>query len=275
MIDLYSGPWYGPSNKQNKPASKGPAVIALKRTVSRIDPTMFPWREFDAGYNRRLERAVAAIQRKHNILGTGQTGEPTFRLLQRLERAGYPHEKAMDSVAINLLEDAWAKLHPPVDPIEKVYDAINEFWNGMCDYASIWHYLQSRPFRNLGRWWSSGGYSDCSEATTCSLYIVRKMIGIYCPDPNGRGFDGWGNTDTQYQVNRGRQVTNGVYKIGDLCIYGTRYKTKHVTQCMEPGSSSKSVWGSNGSESAPNKSRVYYRGDLLAVVRPILIPAHA
>lgn len=274
LVDLYTGPWYGPSNHQGKKATHGKPIIAIKRTVSRARPDLFPWAEFNADYNRRLERALAQIQREHEILGTGQLGEPTFRLLQKLHRQEHPHEMAMDNVAINLFEDEWGRLHPPVLPIKKVHDAIAEYWRGAVAYNSIWHYLQRRPFRTLGRAPHSGGYSDCSEMTTAALYYVRLATGIYVPDPNGRGYDGWGNSDTQWATNKTRRVLDGHYEIGDIGVFGPEWHTRHVVMCFEPGPPSVAVFGSNGSEAAPNETRIYYRSDLLGVVRPILIPAH-
>lgn len=274
VVDLYTGPWHGVSNRQAKKPTHGPIAVALKRTVSRARPDLFPWKEFDDIYNRRLEHALATIQRDHDILGTGQVGEKTFRLLQRLPRQGFPGEKAMDNVAINFFEDEWGRLHPPVTPLHRIHEAIRDYWEGVIAYRSMWHYLQYRPFQTLGRKPSSGGRSDCSEGTTDACYWVRLATGIYVPDPNGRGYDGWGNSDTQWATNHSRQVRNGAFEIGDIGVYGPQWKTKHVVQCIEAGSSRTSIWGSNGSESGPNETRLYYRGDLLGVVRPILIPAH-
>lgn len=271
-VDLYTGAWYGPSNKQGHAAYHGPAAIALKRIVSRADPDLLPWTRFDDKYNRRLERGIAALQRKHDIPGTGQTGRPTFNLLMRLPRKGHPHELAADNVAINLLEDAWAILHPPVTPIQKVHNELGDFLAEMEAYGTIWHYLQRRPFSTLGRSPHRGGYSDCSEMVAAACYYVRLAVGIFTPDPNGRGYDGYGNSDTLYAVNRHRTVTNGSYEVGDVGVYGLAYRTRHVTMCRVPGSSASAIFTSNGSEAGPLPTRVRYRGDLLAVVRPRLVP---
>lgn len=273
-VDLFTGPWYSVGNKQAKKPTVGPVVVGLKRTVSRIRPDLVPWTDFDPVYNRRLAHGLAVIQRDHDILGTGQVGEKTFRLLQHLHRQGHPHELAMDNVAIHLFEDEWARKHPPELPIQKVYDAIVEYWEGLLTYAEIWHYLQRRAMTTLGRAPHAGGRSDCSEATTASKYWARLRTGVYVPDPNNRGFDGYGNTDTIWATNRVRRVYSGQYLVGDNGIYGPEWRTRHVVECIVAGTSSTAVWGSNGSESAPNEVRLFYRGDLLGVVRPILIPAN-
>lgn len=271
-MDLWSGPWRGPSNTKGVPAYVGPAAIALKRIVSRAEPDLFPWQGFDHFYNRRLERALAAIQRKHGLPGTGQTGHATFLLLMRLNRKGHPGELAADATARNLFEDAWAKLHPPVTPLTKVHEAITDYWHGLISYGTIWHYLQRRPFTTLGVKPYRGGRSDCSEATTDAMFYARMVTGVFVPDPNGRGYDGWGNTDTQYAENRARTV-HGAYAVGDLGIYGPASKTRHVVQCIKAGDAASSEWGSNGSESGPFAVRLGYRSDLLAVVRPRLLPS--
>lgn len=271
-IDLFSGPWYGPSNRRGRKAYVGPAGRALKRIVSRAAPNLLPWAKFDEHYNRRLERGVAALQRQHDIAGTGQTGEPTFRMLMRLRRHGHPDELAADSVTLNLLEDAWAILHPPVTPIQKVHDAIGDYCAEMEAYDAIWHYLQRRPFTTLGVKPYRGGRNDCSEYATDALFFVRQAIGIFAPDPNGRGYDGWGNTGTLYATNRARIIRDGAFVNGDMAIYGPASKTRHVTICRSPGSSRTAIFSSNGSEAGPLPTRVNYRGDLLAVVRPRLVP---
>jgi hypothetical protein len=272
MLDLFSGSWYGPSNRHGAAAYHGSAAIALKRIVSRADPDLLPWTRFDAAYNRRLERALAALQRKHGIPGTGQTGRPTFTMLMRLPRHGHPHELAADNVAINLLEDAWAILHPPITPLQQVHGAIADFLREAEAYAAIEHYFQRRPMMTLGRAPHRGGYNDCSELATDALYWPRIAVGVFTPDPNGRAFDGWGNTDTLYATNKIRTVRSGAYEIGDLAIFGPAYKTRHVTICRSPGSSATAIFTSNGSEAGPLPTRVNYRGDLLAVVRPRLVP---
>lgn len=272
-IDLYTGPWRGPSNRSSVAPYKGPVAIALKRIVSRARPDLLKWQGFDDSYNRRLEKALAVLQRNHDIPGTGQTGEATFRMLMKLKRHGHPDELAADNVALNLLEDAWAKLHPPETPLHKVQTALADFLLEMETYSAIWDYLQRRAMESLGVKPQHGGRSDCSEENTAAPFFMRTATGVFVPDPNDRGFDGYGNTDTLYATNKTRIVRDGRYQIGDMPIYGPAYRTRHTTMCRQPGTASTAIFTSNGSMAGPLPTRVYYRDDLLAVVRPRLLPA--
>lgn len=265
VIDLYTGPW--------RKGDHGVAVIALKRIVSRARPDLFPWRKFDANYNERLRHAISVIQAGATpriVPATGNTGEPTFRMLMKLYRQGHPKESAADATAVNLLEEAWGQLHPPVTPAQKVQDEIAAYCQAMETYNQIWHYLQRRAMTTLGVAPPHGGRSDCSEFATTALWWARKQTGVYVPDPNGRGYDGYGNTDTIWNTNRHNQVTT--FQVADMAIYGASWKTDHVTVCRHAGDRNTAIFSSNGSEAGPLPTRVYYRGDLLAVVRPRLVP---
>lgn len=261
--NLFSGPW--------GPGAHGVAIIALKRIVSRARPDLFPWRAFDNSFNERLRKAISTIQAEHKILpATGNVGLPTFNMLMGLKRAGHPTEHAYDQVAINLLEEAWQKLHPVETPEQKVRKSIAAYCSEMESYNARWHYLQRRPFRTLGVAPAAGGWSDCSEYATAAYYWARKDTGVYVPDPNGRGYDGWGNTDTLYANNRVH--VGAPYAVGDLAIYGPSYKTRHVTICRQAGDSVTAIFSSNGSEAGPLACRPFYRSDLLAIVRPRITP---
>lgn len=261
MTALYSGPWRKGDHSQ--------AVIALKRMVSRARPDLFPWRLFDDAYNERLRVAISKIQVAHGIQGTGNTGLPTFRMLLGLPRAGFPGEHSYDAAAIHYLEDAYGALHPVETPAEKAAKAIANYCLLMENYRARWHYLQRRPMQTLGVPPASGGWSDCSEFCTTAFYWARKTTGVYVPDPNHRGYDGLGNSQTLYQSNP--HVT-GHYEVGDIAVFGPSYQTKHVTICRLAGNDSTSIFTSNGSEAGPLPCRPKYRSDFLCVVRPRLAP---
>lgn len=263
-LNPYSGPW--------RPGSKGIAVIALKRIVSRARPDLFPWRAFDDVFNERLRAAVAELQKTHGILPTrGNVGSPTFYMLLRLTRAGYPHEPAYDSVASNLLAEAFQNLHPLQTPADKVSKSIASYCLEMEGFNARWHYLQHRPFRTLGVNPEAGGWSDCSEFATAAYFWARQQTGVAVPDPNGRGYDGEGNTDTLYATNQNH--VSAPYAVGDLAIYGPASKTIHVTICRQAGDASTAIFTSNGSEAGPLPTRVgYWPSEFLAVVRPRLAP---
>src|SRR5262245_204453 len=102
--------------------------------------------------------------------------------------------------------------------------------------------------------------ADCSSHATQSYYFAGA------PDPNpGENYSGYGYTGTL--INNPK--VGSPYEVGDLAIYGTSYgNTTHVVTCFQAGSSSSARWCSHGSEAAPYSVALYYRSDLLAVVRP-------
>lgn len=258
---------------KTKPASVGPDVVAVKRATARAFPELFSWADFDQVYNERLQTAWKAIQREYKIVPvTGNYGTGSHRLLTGRRRAGHPAEWAWDATAINLMEGEWKKIHiPPTPPIEIVWAAGINYMNRALANAARWHYFQRRAMVNLGRKPEETEYSDCSEGATEVYFWTRLVTGILVPDPNGRGYDGFGNTDTLWAFNENRQVTNGQYEVMDLALFTAH--GGHVIVCIQAGDRNTSVWWSNGSEAAPNTTRIYYRPDLRGVVRPVLVPA--
>ncbi len=264
----YAGPWYGPNGKGK--AYRGPAAIALKRSISRWNPKVLPWKTFNDQYNVRLENATKKFQRAHGIKATGQTGLATFKALRReTNKKGQP---VMDHVAVNLFEDAWAIANPPKPPaIVVVREALVEFLVAMEKYNAIWWYSQLRPNNALGDDPDEGGRGDCSTLEPSTTYWVRSETGIFVPDPTGYGYSGWGNSQSIWMHLQNRKVTNGQYEIGDIAVYGPSWNTRHVSMCRSRGSSSNAIFTSHGSQAGPYATRLYYRSDLLAVVRPVLV----
>ena len=83
-------------------------------------------------------------------------------------------------------------------------------------------------------------YEDCSSFVTW-LYWVAGV-----PDPNGRGYDGYGYTGTQ--IGRGKEVSVGAK--ADLVFYGpSRSVITHVAVIVEGGEDAKVV--SHGTEACP------------------------
>jgi hypothetical protein len=260
-------PLYGPSHP--KGPTHGPDVISVKRATSRAFPDVFPWAEFDQVYNGRLEKAWRQIQGDVHIEPhSGQYGKLSHELLRGMKRNGHPNEWAFDATAINLMQAKWEAIHePPDSPEDRVKAAMVDFMRKSLAAASLWHYSWTRPMRALGRDPRLKQSSDCSTGATEVLFWARMVTGVLIPDPNGRGWDGWGNTDTLWAANSGRRVT-GTYEVGDMALFWAHLG--HVIVCLEPGSSQSALWWSNGSESAPTTTRLNYRSDLRGVVRPRL-----
>lgn len=271
------------SSSGKKPSSDGPDVTAYKRTVSRAG--RWPWDPagWDDAYSNAFahgkaggnvaDSGVAGVQRQGQLDDTGWLGEKTFNLLRSIRiPAGLPHagEPAMDAVAVGLLEDAWQLFAgKPPGSLGDVEHAITDYLVRSIKSEPRWHYSQVRPMENLGVPPENEQRADCSTSSTDAYYWARKQTGVAVPDPNHNGYNGAGYTGTL--VNNPK--CSSPYKIGDLGIYGSSTgNTTHVVTCHLAGSSSSAEWTSHGSEAAPYAVELHYRGDLLCVVRPGIMP---
>jgi hypothetical protein len=276
----FPGPLYPPDAPQ--PTSPdSPLAVATKRTVSRLG--RWPWQSFDDTYSNGFahgksgnvgETGVAGVQRQQDIQPSGNLGEKTFTTLRYClvpDEPGFAHggEQAMDAVACNLIDEAWQRAHEPPAGVDDVRAAVADFCRRSIAATGPWHYEQYRAMRYLGTSPDAYHESDCSEHATEAYYWARKMTGVAVPDPNHSGFNGYGYTGTLVDNPR----TSSPYKVGDLAIYGASTgSTEHVCTCYVAGDAGSSVWCSHGSEAAPYAVELYYRGDLLCVVRPPLTP---
>jgi hypothetical protein len=274
-------PLYFPGNPAGKGASaRGPDVLAVKRAVWRGGRWEGPASRFDDVYSKGfalgvggnvVETGLAGFQRQMRLSATGQMGDETYQSL-RYARVpdSFPHggEPLFDAYAVELLEQAAAD-PPGLGDADDVRSAIESYCRQCIANEPGWHYVQQRPMESLGRSPQSGGYSDCSEHSTAAYYWARKQTGIAVPDPNGRGFDGYGYTGTLIN----NPTAAAPYQIGDLALYGSSPSaTSHVCTCYQPGSAGSSLWCSHGSEEAPYSVPLMYRADLIRVVRPKVVP---
>lgn len=272
---------YFAGNPAGKPRSKdGPDVVAVKRTVSRMG--RWPWQAFDDSYSAPfatgdgpnvIDTGVAGVQRQEGIRPTGQLGDDTYQVLRRaIVPPGKPHagEQAMDATAVRLMEEAaQIAAGPPPATIEDVRDELAAYCRDSLANASRIHYRQQRPMTSLGVAPSQGFTSDCSEHATAAYFWARKVTDVAVPDPNHRGYDGYGYTGTLVS----NPTVGSPYQVGDLALYGTSTSnTTHVATCYSPGNASTALWLSHGSEDAPYSVVLGYRSDLVCVVRPALMP---
>jgi hypothetical protein len=295
MVDVpgFPRPLYPPdvpASSGHKPSTKGPDVIAYKRTICRLGRWQ-PWdpEKWDDVYSNAFahgrgtgmvgDSGVEGVQRQQKIDPTGWLGSKTFNTLRSARVPTGPHqgEMAMDSVAVNLIEDAWAIAQAPPPSSSTIADverAITDYLVDSIRAASKWHYSQSRAMSNFGVDPSKTQTADCSGQSTSVYFWARTKTGLAVPDPNRfypgfGGFNGYGWTGSLQAAPR----VSSPYKIGDLAIYGTSLPngTSHVCTCYEAGDASSSEWCSNGSEDAPYAVELHYRSDLLCVVRPKLL----
>jgi hypothetical protein len=114
-----------------------------------------------------------------------------------------------------------------------------------------YHYRQTRPMPS--ELFSSTAYYRLDCSSTCTL--IFKAAGA--PDPNGRGYDGYGYTGTLWP--RGTYVGSDC-KAGDLAFYGymSDGNPSHVATCI---SSSEIVsFGSTPPHRLPLRYRNDFRG---------------
>lgn len=269
----YAGPCYGPSDPRGP--DKSPYIRGVKRGISRWDDDVLPWAQFDDFYNRKLEAAAATFQQAHGIEPTGQWGLKSHEALERAYRdrgATTPREPALDTVALMLMEDGYDEKHPPISDVQRVRASMSVYLAECEAFRSRIHYRQQRPMRSLGDDPSGGFYGDCSELVVAAYYWARIHTGIHVPDPSGYGYEGYGNTVSIYYNNRYRKIPSfGTFVVGDAALYGPS-ASRHTTICRQAGTSSTAVFTSHGSEIGPYPTRLYYRPDLFAVVRPKLVP---
>ena len=279
-------PLYPPDARSagRTPSSDGPDVKGYKRTVSHLLRWQ-PWDpdSWDDSYSNAFshgrgtgmvgDSGVEGVQRQQGIDATGYLGEKTFNALRYALIPDGPNEgmQAMDSVAVNLINEAWEMFQEkPAPPIDDVKAAITEYCQRSISSEPKIHYSQNRPMTHLGVKPENGFTADCSGHATSSYYWAQQELGYTVPDPNGNAYNGYGYTGTL--VNN-PEVTSGNFAVGDLGIYGySTSNTTHVVTCFKAGDANVSRWCSHGSEAGPYSVLLLYRLDLLKVVRPGLRP---
>lgn len=102
------------------------------------------------------------------------------------------------------------------------------------------HYAQIRPYPSATR--GLPMHTDCSGFAT----LAYKDAGG--PDPNGRGFDGFGFTGTI--LTACRHIPKASAKPGDLIVYGA-YPGTHVVILVQPGTVADPLCVSHGQEAGP------------------------
>jgi hypothetical protein len=263
--------WEVPYPKNSKPPNvslprtlevgvpNGDDVIAFKRAISRGG--RWPWGTFNPTYTKDfamgqggnvVDTGVRGFQRQCRIPDDGVLGPQTFEFIRTalvpkpLANAGQP---LLDSYAQQLLKKA---------PADKEA-ALADYCRRCIAHEPIIHYSQHRPMTHLGAKPENGFTADCSGHATGCYYWVQW------PDPNKSNYNGYGWTGTL--VNNPK--CNSPYRVGDLALYGTSTSnTTHVCTCYVAGDASTSVWCSHGSEEGPYAVSLWYRDDLVCVVRP-------
>lgn len=128
------------------------------------------------------------------------------------------------------------------------------------------HYSQIRP--TMIRPPGADFYTDCSGLVINAFHWADIWTPFRVLDPGGYGYTGIGNTQSILVTNRRRRIPlDRTFFVGDMGLYGSWDRTKHVVICRKNGDIHSSVWTSHGSEAGPYPVILRYRKDLLCVVR--------
>ena len=128
------------------------------------------------------------------------------------------------------------------------------------------HYSQIRP--TMIRPPGADFYTDCSGLVINAFHWADIWTKFRVLDPAGFGFTGIGNTQSILVTNHRRRIPlDRTFFVGDMGLYGSWSRTKHVVICRKNGDVHSAVWTSHGSEAGPYPVYLRYRSDLLCVVR--------
>jgi len=217
---------------------KGPDVLAVKRALWRANIiTRKKGEPFTRLYGPYTVEAMKIFERKKNLHvdGVYELGD---------------HRKLMpyfDDYGAWLMGQSPGN-KPEVTLRDKV---VSEALWGFNNRSQI-HYEQIRPMRSIHQGHYLPQTMDCSEFATVCYYRAGA------PDPNARGYDGFGYTGTL--VAQGKSVTLGEARPGDLVFYGPGWPFTHVTIYAGNGRCY-----SHGSEVGPNLVSIDYRNDRKAI----------
>lgn len=267
-------PFTAPYGLPNGPLkSKGPTAEALKRTVSRLG--YHEWADFDQHYSEWLWLVVADLKIKWGLRSKSKPKDGSYsklfceKLRSKRVPPGKPNagEYAVDFYSRKIVQDEAGFIATNTD-LAKVQFRITEFWNIAIANAFIWHYSQHRPGDPTINP-AAGGYNDCSLAVIQAHRYAQDKTGILVPDPAKWNYNGYGNTD--WYLDDWHKI-GAPFRVGDLAHF---HSERHVIECIKPGNFDTAVWGSNGSEAAPDRIsslRDYYRfpGEYMFTVRPPL-----
>ncbi|HKY60538.1 MAG TPA: NlpC/P60 family protein [Gemmatimonadota bacterium] len=165
-------------------------------------------------------------------------------------------------------QDVWEALDPYLGPVARKLLAADEarrnaikaaaltderrglivgeaMWG--VENAGMLTYRQYRPMATSLR------SPEAEDRTDCSTYATLSYKPSGAPDPNGRGYDGYGYTGTLEQ--NGTPTNNP--QPGDLVFYGTGAISSHVAIWIGDG-----LVASFGSEPGPRILPLRYRSDL-------------
>jgi peptidoglycan hydrolase-like protein with peptidoglycan-binding domain len=222
--------------------SKGRDVRALKRALRRAGHLPKGVRISNV-FDEATDKAVRDFQRASRLEVDGEVGDDTFGAL-------WPHYDPWSRALVEAVRKKMRKLANPSGKRQRIVAAA---FVGYSNRDRI-HYTQDarrmQGVRDGIRVPRFPAFEDCSSFATWCYWVAGA------PDPNGRGYDGFGFTGSQ--IGPGKKVAEP--RPGDLVFYGwepaPRNCPKHVAVYVGNG---KVV--SHGSDSGPNLAVLDYRTD--------------
>jgi hypothetical protein len=262
----FTGPYGLPASSFK---NKGPTAEALKRAFGHLK--LFPWREYNQQYNLALWEVVADYKIKKGILSRrdGSYGEAVWTALRKeTYRKDGKTLPAFDPYAQKLIQDE-AGITAESDKMVIAQKYISEFWNlAIANERNIHYNNTIRPYPIYVNPNSSFS-SDCSMMVIQASGYAAERSGLKLVDPAKQGWSGYGNTD-MYEDDWDK--IGAPYRVGDLAHF---QNSRHVIECIVPGSIADAVWGSHGQEAGPQKFKLpeynRYPFEFMFVVRPQIL----
>jgi len=239
-IKGFPRPLYPPdaATYSKQPSSRGPDVIAYKRTICRLgrwgdwDPASWDdgyWNDFAHGIanpKKRKTSGVEGFQWQQHIDATGWLGKNTFNalcyaLIPDSPEFMHPGEHAMDAVAVNLINEAWELFqgHEPTPAQGTVREAALALARTQLGYTE-----------------SPAGSNNNKYAVWYGMFNYQPWCAIFatwCYETNGVGsspsfLKGSRYSYVPYIVADARERKNGLKTVeepipGDLVCYDWSY----------------------------------------------------
>ena len=195
---------------------QGNDVVAVKRALSRAG--YMRWGQFTPLWGEFAVKATKKFQEEKKITPvTGFYGPKTHDALVKTRKVNSTTEWAYDGYSIALLHKFCADLAEK--PEAQIRSRILAEARRLYAHRHRIPYAQERPFA-LERPPFVPPRMDCSEFVTVCHFVGGA------PDPNGRGYDGFGYTGTL--ISHGERCSSRDLEIGDMILYGS-------TQSPKPG----------------------------------------
>ena len=184
-------------------------VVSHNRAYSRAFPDLYPWPKEGKEFSDFAGDIFMKAVRKANLrmqVRSATVNKAAHEALEKRHAKNKPKEWAFDSLAIAQSKRYCDELYHK-EKRQRIIEA-GFFW--YAHRAAIF-YSQARPFQ-MRRPPMIPSHWDCSAFVTNCYYAGGG------PDPNGRGFSGYGYTGDMWT--HGRRTSFAHIRVADLILYG-------------------------------------------------------